>query len=302
MIFTKLHRRDIWHCTVVIICTIILAFATSCSLSKNLSAPANQNHLTIHIIDVGNADAILIKNGDRSMLIDAGENGDGDDVVAFLRRKGVQSLDYAIATHPDADHIGGMDIVINEIPVAKFIMSIMPTSITPTTKTYIDLLKALDQNNLKITKAVPGKSYMLGNSRFTILGPVTEFNSTNDMSVICRLEFGKQRFLFMGDAEKRAENSLLESNIDLKADFIKLGHHGSDTSSQKEFLKAVNPRYAVICCGAGNRYGHPHVKTLALLKELNISYYRSDLNGNITVISDDNKITVNTDSHYKTEK
>jgi competence protein ComEC len=293
--YIKFNHRCIWHCMATLLCTIILAFATSCTLSSNQSLPADYQHLTIHIIDVGNADAILIKNGDRSMLIDAGENGDGDDVVAFLRRQGVQTLDYAIATHPDADHIGGMDVVINEIPVSKFIMSIMPAGITPTTKTYIDLLKALDQNNLKITKAAPGESYMLGGSRFTILGPVAEFDSTNDMSVICRLEFGKQRFLFMGDAEKCAENSLLESNTDLKADFIKLGHHGSDTSSQMAFLKAVNPRYAVICCGAGNRYGHPHVKTLALLKELNINYYRSDVNGNITVISDGSKITVKTE-------
>lgn len=246
-------------------------------------------------MDVGNADAILVKNGGKTLLIDAGENGDGDHVVTYLRRQGVQSLNYVIATHPDADHIGGMDVVVDEIDVEKFIMPIMPQSITPTTRTYIDLLQSLERNNVGITEAAPGSDYALGNARFTLLGPLEEHNSSNDMSAICRVDFGDNRFLFMGDAEREAENSLLKEKADIKADFIKLGHHGSKSSSQQTFLQEVGPRYAAICCGAGNAYGHPHKNTLQLLKRLNIEYYRSDLNGNIILTSDGREITVETE-------
>ncbi len=250
--------------------------------------------LEVHIIDAGNADAILVYNREDSLLIDAGENGDGDDVVNFLRSHGVESLDYAIATHPDADHIGGMDTVIEEIPIETFIMSNLPQSIIPKTKTYSDLMAALDGKDLDITPAQPGDSYPLGDAILNILGPAGVFNSTNSMSVVCRVDHGTRRFLFMGDAEKDAEDGLMASKANLKADFIKIGHHGSHSSSQERFIKAVAPQYAAISCGAKNRYKHPHTQTLELLSMLKIVYYRTDIFGTITLVSDGSKINIRT--------
>jgi len=269
---------------------LIILFLSSCSGLQELSVKPDSSELRIHIIDVGNADAVLVLNGDSAMLIDAGENNDGDDVANFILSQGVKSLDYAIATHPDADHIGGMDVVISRVPVKKFIMPIMPESITPTTRTYIDLLKALDSSGVEVAEAVPNSRFALGKAEFTILAPVAEFESTNNMSVVLRVDFGKRRFLFMGDAEKEEEDSLLKSGADVKADFIKIGHHGSRTSSQESFLKAVNPLYAVISCGAGNSYGHPHPQVLSVLKRLDITYFRTDMDGDITVISNGDSI------------
>lgn len=276
-------------------CSQFLTVGVSSTGSSTVSISETGSELQIYIIDVGNADSILVKNGEKSLLIDAGENGDGDDVVNFLRRHGIDSLDYAVATHPDADHVGGMDVVIDEIPVGRFIMSIMPESITPTTRTYLDLLEALDRNDVDVTEAEPGDRYTLGGAEFTILGPIGEFNSTNNISVVCRVDYGKCRFLFMGDAEKQAENAFIQNGTDLRADFIKLGHHGSRSSSQDIFLKTVNPVYAAISCGVSNRYGHPHAETLQVLKKMNITYYRTDLNGTIRVISDGSNIAITTE-------
>lgn len=283
---------------------ILALLSSSCSLnigganSKSAASAAvaqTADTLGIYVIDVGNADSILVLNKGETLLIDAGENGDGDDVVNFIRSQGVESLNYVIATHPDADHIGGMDVVINEIPIDNFIMSIMPDRITPTTRTYIDMLEALDNKDVEVTEAVPGSRFTLGEAAVNILGPVGEFNSTNNMSVVCRIDFGEFRFLFMGDAENEAENALMKNNADVKADFIKIGHHGSSSSSQPAFIKAVSPSYAVISCGVGNRYKHPHSETLSLLKSREIDYYRTDINGTVTVLCDKKRIAIKTE-------
>ena len=176
---------------------------------------------------------------------------------------GVQSLNYVIATHPDADHIGGMDVVVDEIDVEKFIMPIMPQSITPTTRTYIDLLQSLERNNVGITEAAPGSDYALGNARFTLLGPLEEHNSSNDMSAIFRVDFGDNRFLFMGDAEREAENSLLKEKADIKADFIKPAITAANLITA-EFLQS-RPRVCRDLLRASNAYG-TRTKTRCNLK------------------------------------
>lgn len=264
------------------------------SLSADGSLPAAG--LTIYAQDVGNADSTLIQTGGQAMLIDAGNNKDGDDVVAFLRSHGVTRLDYVIATHPDADHIGGMDDVIEAFPVTTYIMSVMPEAITPTTKTYWEVLEALDNSDAEVAEAEPGRTYPLGEGTFTILGPAGEFDDANDMSVVCRLDFGNRRFLFTGDAEKAAENALMARDRDaLRADYLKVGHHGSRTSTQDSFLSAVSPSVATISCGAGNSYGHPHDVTLKTLKKHGVAVYRTDLQGVITLTSDGNSLNVSTE-------
>ncbi len=259
------------------------------------SAQATGGALQVHILDVGNADSILVTKDGQSLLIDAAENKSADTVIAYLQSKGISRLNYVIATHADADHIGGMDEVVNTFPIDTFLMAAMPEDATPTTKTYLKLLNALDAQGLRVTEAKPGQSYPLGGATLSILGPAGEFEDTNEMSVVCRVDFGSRGFLFMGDAEKEAEDALLSSGANLRADFLKVGHHGSNSSTQEEFIAAVRPQYAAISCGVDNPYGHPASETLNTLEKYNVQAYRCDLNGTIDLSCDGEIIAVTTE-------
>ena len=244
--------------------------------------------LQVCMIDVGNADSILIRQGEANALIDAGERGDGDDILAYLNAQGVTKLDLVIATHPHADHIGGMTDVINGIAIDQFVMSFMPQEETPTSVTYLSMLEALDEKNVPVEEAIPGTIYTLGTAQLTVLAPLMSSDEANNISVVTRLDFGKRSFLFMGDAETEVEKALLASGKPLSADVIKVGHHGSDTSSSQAFLTMVDPDVAFIPCGKGNSYGHPHGEVITRLTEMGVSVYRSDVNGHISIVTDGN--------------
>lgn len=257
---------------------------TNADLSSTPVIPDGE--LQVCFIDVGNADSILIRQGEVNALIDAGERGDGDDILSYLSAQGVRKLDLVIATHPHADHIGGMADVINAIPIDKFVMSFMPEDETPTTATYLSMLEALDEKSVPVEEAIPGKAYTLGTAQLTVLAPLFESNEANNVSVVTRLTFGERSFLFMGDAETEVEKELLLSGRVLSADVIKVGHHGSDTSSSQAFLTRVDPDYAIIPCGKGNSYGHPHDEVLTRLSKMGVTVYRSDVNGHISFTTD----------------
>lgn len=250
--------------------------------------------LQVYFIDVGNADSILIRQGEVNVLIDAGERGDGDDVLAYLNNQGVKKLDLVIATHPHADHIGGMADVIDGIPVDKFVMSFMPEDETPTTATYLDMLEALDNHNVPVEEAKPGTVYSLGTAQLTVLAPLSESDEANNISVVTRLTFGKRSFLFMGDAETKVDKELLASGRPLTADVIKLGHHGSNTSSSQALLTKVDPDFAVIPCGKGNSYNHPHSEVLSRLEKMGVTIYRADMHGHIAFATDGENLTIST--------
>ncbi len=253
-----------------------------------------EGELQVYFIDVGNADSILIRQGEVNALIDAGERGDGDDVLAYLNAQGVKKLDLVIATHPHADHIGGMADVINGIAIDKFVMSFMPKDETPTTATYLNMLTALDEKNIPVEEAKPGAVYMLGTAQLTVLAPLSESDEANNISVVTRLTFGERSFLFMGDAETDVEKELLTSGKPLSADVIKIGHHGSDTSSSQAFLTKVDPDHAVIPCGKGNAYGHPSADVLSRLEKMGITIYRADVHGHIAFATDGKNLTIST--------
>lgn len=251
----------------------------------------------VHIIDIGQGDSILIEAPEANVLIDAGENGKGDDVLDYLKAHGISVLDIVIGTHAHSDHIGGMDDVVKGINVKKVILPEMAEKSIPTTKTYTSLLTAVMDKGLRITAAKVGDTYNLGDgAALQIVGPNGIFDDLNNTSVVCRLTYGENSFLFTGDCEDKAESAILQrKGITVSADVLKVGHHGSDTSTSDEFLEAVDPQIALISVGTGNTYGHPVPSTLEKLEEREVQIYRTDLSGSIVVTSDGQKLTVTTE-------
>src|SRR5574344_1656303 len=243
--------------------------------------------LNVYFIDVGQADSILIEQNNKFMLIDAGNNDDGKTVVDFLKSKGVSKLDYIIGTHVHEDHIGGMDDVISSFDEDKILFP----KTTSTTRTFEDFVKAVKDKNKKLYAPKSGEEFNFANSTFKVLAPNNEeYDEANNYSIAIRLTYKNKSFLFMGDAETLSENEILSKGYDVKSDFLKVGHHGSSTSTSDKFLKAVNPSYAVISVGKNNTYNLPKKSVMDRLKKYNISVYRTDEQGNITLTSDGNTI------------
>lgn len=265
------------------------------ALGMSQDAVAPKGKLQVHFLDVGNADCILVRQEEHSMLIDAGEAGDYRTIADYLNRYGVKKLDLVIATHPHADHIGSMAEIIENVPIDRFVMSFMPEGKEPTTATYLSMLEALDAHHIEVEEATPGAIYTLGTAQLQILAPLSEDEDANAISVVTRLTFGKRAFLFTGDAESPVEGQLITQRYDLQADVLKVGHHGSRTSSSAAFLKAVAPQYAVIPCGEDNRYNHPHDEALRRLTAAGVEYYRTDLCGDVVFTTDGVSLTVKTE-------
>lgn len=254
------------------------------------SSPGADAGLAVHFIDVGQGDSILAVSEGHYMLIDAGENDQADTVISYLRQQGVTTLDYVIGTHPHSDHIGGLDQVINTFEVDKVILP----PVEHTTRTFEDVLDAIAAKGLKITKPVPGSSYSLGRASFTVLSPVKDYgDDLNNWSVGIRLVCGSNSFVMCGDAEAGAEQDIIDSGAVLKADVLKAGHHGSSTSTSDAFLKKVSPAWAVIQCGKGNSYGHPHKETLEKLQTAGCQVLRTDEEGSIVAFCDGTDIRWN---------
>lgn len=209
---------------------------------------ADPDTLEVHFLDVGQGDCTLIRCGEASMLIDAGVNGIGTKIQNYLQKQGVKELDYLVLTHPDADHIGSADVVITKFPIGSLFMS----DYTKDNKTYERLMQAVDYKGLKSTTPRPGDSYALGDAQITFLSPAVSYTDPNNASLALKVSLGENSFLFTGDCEEKAEQEMLKSGLDLSSEVYKVGHHGSKTSSCKDFLQAVAPSYGVISCGEGN--------------------------------------------------
>ncbi|MGN0460278.1 MAG: ComEC/Rec2 family competence protein [Ruminococcus sp.] len=240
-------------------------------------------------IDVGQGDSIFIRCKGESMLIDAGENDCGDTVSDYIKSTGTTKLKYAVGTHPHSDHIGGMDTVMEEIPADYFICP----EIDYDTKTWNDVLDVVEDNDTELIYAQRGNSYTLGSATFTILSPGKNsiYSNCNNYSVVIRAEYGKTSFLFTGDGEKVVEDEMINNGCNLKSDVLKVGHHGSTSSTTKAFLEKVCPDYAVISCGKDNRYGHPHEETLKKLNDMEVTIHRTDEEGTVVAQSDGKSIS-----------
>ena len=243
--------------------------------------------LKVYFIDVGQADSILITSKDETMLIDAGNNEDGVDVVNFIKEKGITKLNYVIGTHPHEDHIGGLDDVINAFDIENVYLP----DITTNTKTFEEVLNAIENKHLEITTPQIGDTFAVGESNCKIKSTIVDESNLNLASLVVRLEFGKNSFLFMGDAENENE----EQTTWEQTTVLKVGHHGSNTSSSLKFLEQVKPQIAVIMVGEGNSYGHPNEETLEKLQGINAKIYRTDENGTITITSNGTECKVETE-------
>lgn len=246
--------------------------------------------LKVHFINVGQADSVLITKGNDAMLIDGGNNADADLIISYVKSHNVKSLKYVVATHPHEDHIGGLSEVIRSFNVENIIMP----DVISTTRTFEDLLSAISDMGLRITRPVPGNTYELDQATFMILAPnSSSYADLNNYSVVIKLVNGSNSFLFTGDAEMLSESEMLEKDRNLlDSDVLKVGHHGSDSSTSSPFLYAVSPQYAVISVGADNDYGHPSETVLNELAASGAKIYRTDKDGTVVFTSDGKKITV----------
>lgn len=249
-----------------------------------------KSRLEVHFLDVGQGDATFISCDGHTMLIDAGNNDKGTAVWSYLKEQGVEHLDYVVGTHPDADHIGGLDVVLYKFDCETVFMP----DVENDTRTYEDVVQVIQEKDYPVTMPVAGDTYSLGEASFTIIAPNKYYGSNlNDTSVGIVLEHGDNRFLLTGDAEETAEEDILANGLDISADVYKAGHHGSNTASTEEFLQAVNPAYAVISCGEGNSYGHPHAEVLNRFRSMGVDVFRTDEQGTIVAVSDGEEIVWN---------
>lgn len=295
-----MKKKDMKKLIVLVILLLSYAYTTFINTeNKNQEGPikerktedvifADENTLNVYFIDVGQADSILLENKGHYMLIDAGNNEDGPKLVNYFNEQDIKEFDYVVGTHAHEDHIGGMDDIIKNFKIDNFYM---PDAIT-TTKTFEDVLDALEETNVIFQTPKVNQTFNLQDTTITTLSVTADEKNLNDTSIVLKVKHGTNTFLFMGDASTKIEKNLL--NKDIKSDVLKVGHHGSRYSTSLEFLKKVSPEYAVISVGENNTYKHPHEEILKRLEEQNIQIYRTDKQGTILAKSNGSIITFST--------
>ncbi len=249
----------------------------------------------MHVLDVGKADAVFIRCGDSTMLVDCGMLDDGEKVAAYLHKRGVTQLDYAIATHPDDDHIGGYPDLLRLVSANVYLEPEMQQELLAGNKSRAAVAEILEQKQILWKTAAAGDTFAVGEAAVTVLSPAENMKTTNDSSLVLRITYGETSFLLMGDAGIAAEKALLSGGEELQADVLKVGHHGSRTSTSEEFLRAVSPTYAAVSVGP-DRSDLPDDEVLQLLQKYQAETYRTDLDGILIFASDGNTIKVMTES------
>jgi len=252
---------------------------------------------SILFIDVGQADSMLVRCGGESMLVDGGNVGDSDLLATVLKKQGVDELDYVVCTHAHEDHAGGLPGALHQAKLERALAPVREASNRPFSK----FVQAAEQQGVSIEVPEPDDTFPLGDATVEVLGPREDYDETNNTSLVLRLTYGDTRFLLTGDMESDAEQDLLDAGCDVSADLLKVGHHGSSSSSSHRFLEAVAPEYAVISCEQGNDYGHPHDETLQALSDAAVKLYRTDMQGDILAESDGKSIHITTARNQNAE-
>lgn len=246
--------------------------------------------LTVHYIDVGQADSTLLEFEGHTILIDAGD-WNSTDAVNYLKQQGISKIDIAIGTHPDSDHIGQLAQVVGEFDVSEVWMS----GNTSTSNTFISTLQAIDASGADYYEPRSGEVFDVGSLQIEVLYPEEITGKANEESISLKMTYGDIRFIFTGDAGIKEEQNMIDSGMDLDAEILHLGHHGSNTSTSNAFLKAVSPEIAVYSAGAENSYGHPHAEVIGAAENAGAEVYGTDVNGTILVETDGETYRVDTE-------
>ncbi len=254
-------------------------------------AEAAASKIKVHYIDVGQGDAIYIKMpSGEDIVIDGGNKGKGDELVTYLKKQKVGDIEVLISTHPDADHIGGLDEVLDSFKVK----SVYAPKVKHTTQAYKDFLLAVKREKLTIKTAKAGVSLPVkGGVKAQFVGPIKEYakSDLNNWSAVLHVAYKKNTFLFTGDAELKSEQDMIAKKKTLRADVLKVGHHGAKTSTSATFLKYVKPKYAVISVGK-NAYGHPTKEVVTNLKRAKAAMLRTDKSGTIVFEGNGSSYTI----------
>lgn len=296
-----LKRTKILAAFMALLMTAVIAGCSADSSAVKSNTASGSGSLKVTYIDIGQGDSELIETPDgKTMLIDTGESSESNKLDDALKKHGITKIDVLIGTHPHTDHIGGMRHVVENYSIGKIYMP----NASANTKTFEKLLDAIDAANIPAYEAKSGVSLDLGEYvECSFFGPAAKYSDLNDTSAVLMLKYGDTGFLFTGDAEKTAEHDILDEYAnELQCDVLKVGHHGSSTSTSEEFLDAANPTYAIISCGKNNDYGHPHAETLSKLSSRNIQVFRTDLSGDITAYSDGKSVSVSADGNEVSSK
>lgn len=267
-----------------ILTAIGIIFVVLSETGITYSSYTTSDELEIYYLDVGQADSILIRNNEKNVLIDAGNNEDGKKLVEYFQNLNITEFDYVIGTHAHEDHIGGMDDIIKNFDINHFYM---PDALT-TTKTFEEVLDALDENGVTFETPAIEDKFNVSDCYFEVLSIGNNEENLNSTSIVLMMNYGKKKFLFTGDIESETEQTLLNKNI--KTDVLKVAHHGSGGSTTSKFLQKVNPEYAIISVGQNNSYNHPHNEALNRLNKNNVKIYRTDIDGTILLTSDGTNI------------
>jgi len=247
-----------------------------------------EGEIIVSFLDVGQGDSIVLRSDEHTVLIDAGDHRARHVVIDYLRDAGISRLDYVVATHPHADHIGGLIQILRDFEIGRLLMP----EITNDTDTFENFLDAILNNQIQTHFPLHGEVFRAGIIELTKKSPPCgQFSGINDNSIVLRMQHGQTSFLFTGDAETPSERWMVANAQNLSANVLKVGHHGSRTSTTEEFLAAVNPSIAVIQVGANNRFGHPHGEVLERLEARNIQIFRNDLHGTVRMITDGQTIS-----------
>ena len=252
----------------------------------------SSDNLAVYYLDVGQSDCSILCNEDKVLMIDTGAPSEINTIREVLQSLGITKIDYLIITHQHDDHMGCAVDILNYYEVSNIIMPRLSSINMVTTKAYETLLTTIKEKNINAIAAEPGLTFNIGDAKCTVLAPLKQDENMNNMSVVTKITFGENSFLFQGDAEKKVESAILKSGADVSADIIKIGHHGSKTSTSVSYIEAVSPKIAIISCGKVNSYGHPHEVTLDTLTNKNIDTYITYQTGLISVKSDGKTITV----------